>query len=832
MTPEALEEVNYLRRRYGERLSISVAQKTVRVRLEPPQRELPVRVDNLTLEAVLPSGYPSQEALADLAVAGSLPPNVLAAITKVVQKQFRVAPSSAKTGQIKAAVQWLDNHLPDLLRELISLQAEARAQAEISAPDTIHEHAQPTSPSKNEQAHVAQQTDSSQTTITAANVNEAGPATLTPWQEMFAQDWSHAQQRALEDALRETLALGANADPLLALASSWKAGAGGTQGSSGGKRGGMVSSNVATAADNNRAPSLGSLLFSKHTWQRVAAAVGGGKSPEDCCARYLLCRRVAQSWRDARYPSATAKVEEAQQAAEAAAAAAAADAASSRVALDQLRYGSRRDEGLIPGPGQPQKQQQWQQREHEPVARAAAGFARMRIGERDALYREHERDSDEDGDGESRLGRAAAAAGPPEEEEGSDDDDQEDHDEGDEEASGEDEEEDEIRDGSGEDEEPGAAHDHGDEAEEEEDEDSDVLPAFVGLHLKPQHAGYQLLLTGLSLYGIGSLACSRLAVNAQCGRCATLITATLRGVSLPGSGAAVAAATAGDSAAGGGPSSTAPSGPLAVAMVPASLLSEPSYHASHEYKGWCPKCSLLLSLYLRLTLVHEGCPSLGYIDATHATVAGVADTSLFLTCLECGGVADVKSFAAPGAKEMSCRVCFSRLRLAARGLDIAQATAATDETSGAAARQPPRRVQRFIPGRALPENGACKHYKRSFRWLRFPCCQRAFPCDGCHDEASDHPHEWALRMICGHCSREQPYANAPCVGCGKAMGKGSGAPPRFWEGGQGQRNRALLSRRDPRKYKNSALKTKSKKAERVGAAGKAHRAAAAQGADE
>ena len=47
------------------------------------------------------------------------------------------------------------------------------------------------------------------------------------------------------------------------------------------------------------------------------------------------------------------------------------------------------------------------------------------------------------------------------------------------------------------------------------------------------------------------------------------------------------------------------------------------------------------------------------------------------------------------------------------------------------------------PGQPLPENGTCKHYSKSYRWLRFPCCGRAFPCDTCHDEQMDHPHEWA-----------------------------------------------------------------------------------------
>ena len=59
-------------------------------------------------------------------------------------------------------------------------------------------------------------------------------------------------------------------------------------------------------------------------------------------------------------------------------------------------------------------------------------------------------------------------------------------------------------------------------------------------------------------------------------------------------------------------------------------------------------------------------------------------------------------------------------------------------------------------GKPLPENGACKHYKKSFRWLRFPCCGKTYPCDECHDESEpDHEMKYAIRMICGFCCKEQ-----------------------------------------------------------------------------
>lgn len=59
-------------------------------------------------------------------------------------------------------------------------------------------------------------------------------------------------------------------------------------------------------------------------------------------------------------------------------------------------------------------------------------------------------------------------------------------------------------------------------------------------------------------------------------------------------------------------------------------------------------------------------------------------------------------------------------------------------------------------GQPLPNNGTCQHYKKSFRWMRFPCCGKVYPCDKCHNEAeTEHEMEMATRMICGFCSKEQ-----------------------------------------------------------------------------
>ncbi|XP_026191969.1 uncharacterized protein LOC34623098 [Cyclospora cayetanensis] len=106
---------------------------------------------------------------------------------------------------------------------------------------------------------------------------------------------------------------------------------------------------------------------------------------------------------------------------------------------------------------------------------------------------------------------------------------------------------------------------------------------------------------------------------------------------------------------------------------------------------------------------------------------------------------------------------------------------------------------RIVVGSPLADFGTCRHYKKSYRWLRFPCCGKAYPCDICHDSREDHEHEWATRMICGFCSLEQPFANGKPCACGKALTRDGGSA--HWEGGKGCRDPIRMSRKDPRKYK-------------------------------
>ncbi|KAK9768766.1 hypothetical protein K7432_000368 [Basidiobolus ranarum] len=122
----------------------------------------------------------------------------------------------------------------------------------------------------------------------------------------------------------------------------------------------------------------------------------------------------------------------------------------------------------------------------------------------------------------------------------------------------------------------------------------------------------------------------------------------------------------------------------------------------------------------------------------------------------------------------------------------------------------------LVPGQHLPDKGTCKHYKKSYRWLTFPCCGKSFPCDECHDDKSDHETQFASRMICGYCSSSQSFhPSRPCNSCGRLLVSSSAASGGHWEGGKGTRNQTRMSRKDAQKYRGLG-KTVSNKTERVG----------------
>ncbi|ODM17525.1 hypothetical protein SI65_07200 [Aspergillus cristatus] len=215
----------------------------------------------------------------------------------------------------------------------------------------------------------------------------------------------------------------------------------------------------------------------------------------------------------------------------------------------------------------------------------------------------------------------------------------------------------------------------------------------------------------------------------------------------------------------------------------------------------CKKCANAMSVGFRRQLMHPHSNRAGYLDLDGCTVVDLLPSNFVPTCAECS-----TTFPAPGIASVRgesstamCRQCHRKMVMKIPEVKFLRIASAAVTSRDRAPRRKPKEVLGIVAGQELPRRGRCTHYAKSYRWFRFSCCAKVFPCDKCHDAETDHPNEHANRMLCGFCSREQIYRPENCGIChailiGKA---GSG----FWEGGKGTRNRVLMSRKDPRKYK-------------------------------
>lgn len=216
----------------------------------------------------------------------------------------------------------------------------------------------------------------------------------------------------------------------------------------------------------------------------------------------------------------------------------------------------------------------------------------------------------------------------------------------------------------------------------------------------------------------------------------------------------------------------------------------------------CLKCGSELRATLSRRLVHQHSAGAGFLDLAGCRVVDMLPSRLEPTCGRCSTPCQPLLAAAGERVTNVCRACHARfsLQLPEVKFSLLSAGAGPEPTT-----RRRRRAERLglRAGEPLPGRGACQHYRKSYRWFRFSCCETVYRCDKCHDAATDHDMEWATRMICGWCSREQHYAPEACAFCGRSLigrrGKG------FWEGGKGTRDQSLMSRKDRRKYKRRPL---------------------------
>nr|XP_033776326.1 uncharacterized protein LOC117348371 isoform X1 [Geotrypetes seraphini]XP_033776327.1 uncharacterized protein LOC117348371 isoform X1 [Geotrypetes seraphini] len=229
-----------------------------------------------------------------------------------------------------------------------------------------------------------------------------------------------------------------------------------------------------------------------------------------------------------------------------------------------------------------------------------------------------------------------------------------------------------------------------------------------------------------------------------------------------------------------------------------------SMASKHPCSAQCEKCSSRISGTFHPNLLHQYTAVLGHLDLQGATPMDLVlqDSVFVVSCLTCSQEGPVQNLSYGQNKDMNCLHCHTKLNICVETTRFQKIEDYSRRNTGGKALVKPKKLVRDPAiqfGKPLPEHGTCKHYKKSCRWLRFPCCGKAYPCDICHNEGQNHDMELASRMICGYCAKEQSYSNGkPCVACGNMLTKGSHSS--HWEGGQGCRNRVKMSRKDKQKY--------------------------------
>ncbi|EPY52934.1 zf-CHY type zinc finger protein [Schizosaccharomyces cryophilus OY26] len=217
----------------------------------------------------------------------------------------------------------------------------------------------------------------------------------------------------------------------------------------------------------------------------------------------------------------------------------------------------------------------------------------------------------------------------------------------------------------------------------------------------------------------------------------------------------------------------------------------------------CSRCNNGLQIIWLPGTVYVNSARLGVLDLIGCAPVDVLPIDCFVSCLEC---TDEQIMAFKGLSSMQpmvqfCRSCKTRTLVQYQDTKF-QLLKQREQALGSKKPSKGNKKQNLgiVKGTPLPNRGACEHYKKSYRWFRFPCCNRIYPCDKCHDIDQDHLYEYANRIICGYCSFESMYTKeGTCSHCGNFTTRRQKSA--FWEGGQGMRDPIRMSRKDPRKYK-------------------------------
>lgn len=189
----------------------------------------------------------------------------------------------------------------------------------------------------------------------------------------------------------------------------------------------------------------------------------------------------------------------------------------------------------------------------------------------------------------------------------------------------------------------------------------------------------------------------------------------------------------------------------------------------------CKKCSHQLG-FVYVPIVYND--FLGFLQMKGCEIVSFNPMKYQFSCEACSKNYESTDIGVGQIYTRKCSGCYKEVRLKINKLDLYK-----------------KNDVKVKEGTELPEKGTCKHYQKSFRWFRFPCCNSLYPCDVCHDEKAGHKSEQALRMVCGLCSKEQSVK--PECNCGMKLKKKAS---QFWEGGKGNRNKVAMNKNCKKKY--------------------------------
>ncbi|XP_063782652.1 uncharacterized protein LOC134932282 isoform X2 [Pseudophryne corroboree] len=229
----------------------------------------------------------------------------------------------------------------------------------------------------------------------------------------------------------------------------------------------------------------------------------------------------------------------------------------------------------------------------------------------------------------------------------------------------------------------------------------------------------------------------------------------------------------------------------------------------------CDKCNSHISGTFHPSILHQYTTVLGYVDIQGAVAKDLIllESTFMIGCLNCSHEEPLQNLTFGIIKDLNCLHCHSKLSICIEAAILQKLERYPKKASGNKDLNGFGRKTIRDPsiqhGKPLIDNGTCRHFRKSCRWLRFPCCGKTYPCDVCHIEAEDHESELATRMLCGFCAKEQMYSNRkPCISCGNMMNRNINSI--HWEGGKGCRSKVKMSRKDRQKYTNCS-KTVSRK---------------------